>query len=745
MKNKVQKIFLTATGFLLLASQNIFITSATNPDNPGNDDAQFAPSPPDEGMWLLMLVQAYNYEKMNQMGCTIPANKIYSETEPSLKDAIVQLGGFCTAEFVSDQGLLLTNHHCGYDAIAEHSTVEHNYLDNGFWAMKPEDELKNEGLTVSVLMRMQDVTDSIVPLVKGMDQAQRVLKLQGIIKGLTSRAATSDDYRAEVKSMFSGNQYFLFVYEVFRDVRLVGAPPQSIGRFGGDTDNWMWPRHTGDFSMLRVYCAPDGSPADYSKDNIPYKPKYHLPVSLKGFAQNDFTMIMGFPGMTNRYLSSFALKEIMEVQNPTNLSIFKIVTDAQREEMNKNDSVRILLSSDYASIENSVLLFGGQQIGMKKNDVVGVKQKEEEAFSAWLELQGDSIRGIYGKVLKDLQKDYEQVRTYDAPLSWNFSALNWTTAGKNYAAMSQLIDPLGKKDDPDGLKSAIADVIESLDANWKGYWAPTEKMIWKNFLPAYLHALSKDDEATYISVIGSKAKNSDTAAACRAWVESTFAKSILLNKSKLDAFLKKPSLTVLQTDPFYFLCKSLEEKGTSYRSAFQNVRNSINKHNRIYLGGRMLMSPNTKWFPDANFSERLTYGKILDYNPRDGVHYQFQTYLKGVMEKENPSNTDFIVPEKLKQLWIQKDFGDYGANGDLPVCFLSNNDITGGNSGSPVMNGAGELIGIAFDGDYEGTAGDYVFDESVNRTISVDIRYVLFIIDKFAGCTRLIQEMDISK
>lgn len=693
----------------------------------------------DEGMWLPLLLKKLNEADMQKAGLKLTADDIYNINKSSLKDAIVQLGRFCTAEVISAEGLLLTNHHCAYDAIQSHSSVKNDYLTDGFWAMTREQELPNQGLTASFLIRMEDVTARVLAAVNDdMNEQERASKIKKVIAEIKAEATKDTHYNADVKSMLDGNEFYLFVYETFRDVRLVGAPPSSIGKFGGDTDNWMWPRHTGDFALLRVYTAPDGKPADYSKENVPLKPRHFLPVSLKGVEQKDFAMIMGYPGSTDRYLTSFGVKQAIEKDQPARVKIREERLRLMKEDMDKSDEVRIKYSSKYAQVSNYWKYFMGQTAGLKRLKVFDKKKQLEADFMAWVS-KDEGRQKKYGSVISDFEKVYEntgkyilsQVYLQEAALASEIilfalrnMQLNMTLAG--------------------GDKDAIAKAVEGMKAmaedHFKDYNAPTDQKITAALLKMYFEDVPAEQHPEIFNTIKTKYK-----ADFSKYVSEMFAKSVFASKEKYMKFIENPSAKVLAKDPAFTCMQSIITNAQMNISPKLNATRELDaKASRLFIAGLREMYPEKKFYPDANFTMRLTYGNVLDYYPRDAVYYNYYTTLDGIMEKEDPKNEEFIVPSKLKDLYRKKDYGKYAdKDGKLRVCFITNNDITGGNSGSPVIDGEGNLIGCAFDGNWEAMSGDIAFEPELQRTIVVDARYILFIIDKFAGAGHLINEMKI--
>lgn len=695
----------------------------------------------DEGMWLPLLIDRLNYVDMQKEGLKLTAEEIYSINHSSLKDAIIQFGNGCTGEIISSQGLVLTNHHCGYGAIQSHSTIDHDYLADGFWAMNMKEELPNEGLTARFLVRIEDVTQRVLAgLNDEMNETVRNEKISEIAKTIQDEATKGNGYQARVASFFNGNEFYLFVYEVFRDVRLVGAPPSSIGKFGADTDNWMWPRHTGDFSIFRVYTGPDGKPADFSKDNIPLKPKHHLPVSLDGVQKGDFAMIMGYPGSTDRYLTSYGVNLAIEVSNPTIVKIRQKKLEIMRKDMDANREVAIKYASKYAGISNYWKYFIGQTRGLKRLKVYDDKKAIEAEFAAWVNADA-ARRSKYGSVLPDIEAAYKVMGDYTLQRWYYIESI---ARGGEIMSLAQsfkgLLNELkAEKPDEARITRLKSSLTKSVERHFKNYNQPTDLKLLSAMLQMYYENVPVEQQPASFRAIVAKSKgNFDKLA------QGIFSKSMFASKEKIDAFLNKPSAKVLAKDPAFSLVNSFMEKFRENQKNLEQPSENLARANRLFVAGLREMQPDRKFYPDANSTMRLTYGKVLDYYPADAVHYNFVTTLKGVMEKEDPDNWEFVVPEKLKELYHKKDFGPYAMeSGEMPVAFLSTTDITGGNSGSPVLNGKGELIGLAFDGNWEAMSGDIAFEPELQRTISVDIRYVLFIVDKYAGAKNLIDEMTI--
>lgn len=695
----------------------------------------------DEGMWLPLLIKRLNYEDMQKHGLQLTAEEIYSVNNSSLKDAIVALNhGSCTAETISEKGLLLTNHHCAFGVIQDNSTTEHDYLMDGFWAMAMNEELPARNMTASYLIEMRDVTNDVIGNINiSTSGAERAKLIREAITAVESKIKeeVASHYEVQVKSFFEGNEYYVFIYETFKDLRLVGAPPSSIGKYGGDTDNWMWPRHTGDFSMLRVYMGEDGKPADYSESNVPYKPKHFLPISLGGVKKDDYAMIMGYPGSTDRYLSSYGVKQELEYRQPSVVKIREKRLAILKEDMNTSDEIRIKYASKYAQVSNYWKYFIGQQRGLKRLKVYDKKVALEQEFMDWVSRDHDMTE-IYGNILNEweagFKKDSETIlfRTYFSECIFASEAtLLAYRASQLYAALSA--EPV----DQAAVDAAVADLKSRAEKHFKDYNRSTDEKVAAALFEMFYNDIPKDQQPESMKNGAQKNKGD-----FNKMVKGMYDKSVFADEAKFNQFLSNPDKKTLVKDPVFQFATGFVGH---YRSVILPMRgdagDQIDNSNRLFVHGLRIMNEDKKYYPNANSTMRVTYGNVLDYYPADAVYYNYYTTIEGVMEKEDPNNDEFIIPDKLKELYKNKDYGQYGQDGTLHVCFLTNTDITGGNSGSPVINGKGELIGCAFDGNWEAMSGDIAFEPELQRTIAVDIRYILFIIDKYAGAKNIISEM----
>ncbi len=689
----------------------------------------------DEGMWLLPYLQQLNIKDMQAKGLKVSAKQIYDINGTSLKDAIVIFGRGCTGEIVSSQGLVFTNHHCGYGSIQQLSTVEQDYLENGFWAMDYQEELPCPGLSVTFIRSIEDVSDKIIPLLNdSMEEQERNKKVDELIEKIEKEAIPGESsQKTFVESFFGGNQYLLFIVEQYTDIRLVGTPPSSIGKFGGDTDNWMWPRHTGDFSIFRIYSDKEGKPASYSKDNIPYEAPNHLTISLKGVKPGDFTMILGFPGSTQRYMTSFEINQVLEVDNPNRIFIRGERQKLMMEDMQASEKVRLQYANKYANSSNYWKNSIGMNRGLIKLNVKGQKETLESQFLGWVSV--DSIRkDKYGDALKLIKEAVVERIPFENHRQYISEAL---LRGTEIIAMAGVGELLLKNDSTELDSTVLEKLGKNITDLYKDYNPPTDRKIAKRMIQIIYDSLSTEERPSELNSIDSLFGGS-----VDQYVDFLYDHSIFASQQQFDAFLKEPDVEKLKNDPAYKLNRSVMESFVMDAKKLSKINEKYSRGHRLFIAGLMEMQPDVKFYPDANFTIRLSYGQVLPYRPADGVIYEYYTTLDGVIAKEDPSNPmEFTVPDKLKELYRSKDFGQYAENGTIRVGFLSNNDITGGNSGSPVLNGRGELVGLAFDGNWEAMSGDIAFEPQLQRTISVDIRYVLFIIEKYAGATRLINEL----
>ena len=697
----------------------------------------------DEGMWLPMLI-GKNYEQMKKQGFKLTPSDLYSVNKASIKDAIVSFGGFCTGEIVSKNGLIFTNHHCGYDAVASNSTPENNILDNGFYAKSHAEEKAIPGLFVRFLVRMEDVTPKVTAALAGVAESERAVKIAEIGKKIAAEAMAGTTSEAEVKDIYKANQFLLFVYDRFTDIRLVGVPPQSIGKFGGDTDNWEWPRHTGDFSIFRVYAGADNKAAAYSASNKPYTPKKFLPVSIKGVKENDFAMVYGFPGRTDRYLTSYGVALATEKTNPTTVKLRDIRLKAWKEEMDKSVDTRLKLSSLYAQIANYWKYYIGQTEQLKRLNIYGEKQKQEAKFTA--SVKSDSV---YTGLMDEYKKAYAAYEPYAVHLTYVNEGLlasqwarNASQLGNAFKAMSE------KKDD----EAYIARVKESLN-NMVNIYQETyneiaDKKIFAQLLTSFYNDVPKSQHPKFITLIAEKYWKGSPEETFKNYADYLWANSSLIDPVKLRAFLTNPNMAALEKDPGYEYAKNLNPQDyvkNNFGSITTDFAATKNKLDNLYLKALLENNKGKLIYPDANSTMRISYGQVQNYSPKDGITYEITTDIDGMVAKYQKGDDEFDLPQSLLDAYAKRDFREYGENGTLPVNFISNNDITGGNSGSPVINGNGELIGLAFDGNWEAMSGDIAFDKNYKRTISVDTRFVLWCIDVLGGAKNIINELDIRR
>lgn len=697
----------------------------------------------DEGMWLPMLLGQQVYSDMVKHGLKLTKEQLYSINQPCIKDAVVIFGTGCTGEIVSNQGLIFTNHHCGYGVIAGSSTVEHNYLKDGFYAYTKDQEIKSD-LTVTFLERIVDVTDQVESALKGLNYADRAKKTAEVYKQVTDKVAdTANSISGKVYSMFKGNQYIMYVYKIYRDIRLVGAPPESIGKFGGDTDNWEWPRHTCDYSIFRVYTAKDGKPATYSADNVPMKPKYFLPVSLKGYKDGDYAMVFGYPGGTNRYEISYGIKLKNEIDNPSLVHLRDIRLKFMHQEMIKDPAVKLKLAESYASIANYWKFFDGETKQLEKYHVYENKQAAENKFEEWAKDKPE-----YQNVLSDYQKNYaawtpyakERVYLYEGILGSPLIAF-----ASSLISVERALTQQGKT------QADVNNALAAADAKRKTFLEKENLVSDKEIVAAtammFYKDIDKDQQPIgFYQGIKDKFGSLNDEATFKAWSNFVFGNTMILDSAKWAAFSANPDAVTLQSDPaFAYASAFVQNYLLKYSKQYSDFVARNDDLGRLYLKGIMEMNPAAakKMYPDANFSMRVSYGNVKSYSPRDAVHYDYETTEKGILEKYIPGDYEFNLPENEIDLLKKRDFGQYidKARNDLVTDFITTNDITGGNSGSPVMDGKGNLIGLAFDGNYEALSHKIQFDKDLNRTICVDIRYVLWCIDKLGNAKNIINEL----
>ena len=703
----------------------------------------------DEGMWLPMFVERLNYVDMQKMGLQLTPEELYSINHSSLKDAIVGLGSdampsmfFCTGEIVSEHGLLFTNHHCGYGAIQKLSSDEHDYLKDGFWAKNYGEELPAPDMTASFLVRMEDVTKDVLGVVTDdMDYDEQVSAKRAKMKELEAAASENGKYYPMVKSFYEGNEYYMFVYQVFPDVRLVGVANASIGKFGGDTDNWMWPRHTGDFSIFRVYADKDGNPAAYSRDNVPLTPKHHLPISLDGVQKDDFTMIWGFPGSTERYMSSYGIDYNVETFYPAIIDIFGTQLEVMEEYMKVDDHINLMYADNHAGLANTWKNFIGQCKMLRKNKVSETKVALERDFTNWV---NKNNKTEYKDALPNLRKAYQDMSEVAKYIYYPNFVAQAGPAGiaAQFAAYYQAY----LEKDKDSQEMSLM-ILQSMNVD--DLFAETDQQVEKKtfaeMLKTYKAAFKAEELPEIYNIIDKKFGGD-----IDAFADDVYANSIFGNADNIKAFLAKPNPKKIGKDYAYIMNTSMMEVIINAMPAYRNAMGAVSENDHVFVKGLReyyaATQPEKSLYPDANSTMRMSYGSVQDYMPADAVHYDYVCTANGILEKYVPGDFEFDAPKRLIDLIEKKDFGAYAdENGELIVCFLSTNDITGGNSGSPIMNGKGELIGLAFDGNWEAMSGDVNFEPKLQRTINVDVRYVLFIIDKYAGATNLIDELDIRR
>ncbi len=692
-----------------------------------------------EGMWIPMLLQQMNEKEMQEMGMKITAEDIYSVNHSSLKDAILLFGRGCTAELISDEGLLLTNHHCGFGQIQKHSTVAHDYLTDGFWAMNRDEELVNPGLTATLLIRMEDVTAGVLEgVTDNMTEKMRDALIAQNSKKIIAELEKDSLYQGSIKPFFNGNQYYMMVTETFKDIRLVGAPPSNIGKFGGDTDNWMWPRHTGDFSLFRIYVGKDGKPAEYSPDNVPYQPKFHFPISIDGVEENDFTFVFGYPANTSEYLPSYAIEMITEVQNPQKIKLRGTRLDIFGKYAEKDPQVRIQYASKDARVANYWKKMIGESGGIKRMKGIERKKNYEADFQQW------ANNNTYSQLLPTFEQVYTRLTPLNVATDYLMEAglaielVSYANGFSKLAALSET-----KPVDSEKINAEKTALLGKTKAFFKDYYQPIDEEVMAALLKIYDENLEQKYKPAFFTEIHKKYKGD-----FQAFTNAVFKKSIFDKQEEITQFIEnyRPNdLKKLEKDPAF---KMSQEMMAMYNGEIKQQRialnNTLDSLQRLYMKAQMEMKPDARFYPDANFTLRVTYGNVNGFSPKDAVYYKHFTTLEGIMQKENPDVYDYVVEEKLKELYNQKDYGRYAdKDGKLHVAFAASNHTTGGNSGSPVLNAEGQLVGVNFDRCWEGTMSDLMYDPEVCRNISLDIRYFLFIVDKFAGAGYLVDEMTI--
>lgn len=693
----------------------------------------------DEGMWLPLLLEKMNEKEMKSLGMKISAKDIYNINSGSLKDAIVSLGGFCTGELISSKGLLLTNHHCGFDAIQNHSTLENNYIRDGFWAKNYNEELTNPGLFVTFIVRIEDVTKQVLNGVDNeMAESERQSTVDKNINELRKNVKKETYQDSYIRGFFEANQYYLFITETYKDVRLVGAPPSSIGNFGKDSDNWMWPRHTGDFSMFRIYAGKDNKPADYSPDNVPYVPKKSLSISLDGVTEGDFTMVFGFPGRTTEYLHSAAVKQIMEVNDPAKIAIRDKALAVIDGFMRKDEQIKIQYSEKYALISNAWKKWQGEVLGLTRTNAFDKKKTYEAEFQRRVNAN-PKWKSEYGNLLSDLETAYNEFKPWSLARDYY---LEITSKIELFAVGSQLNALRNIKNN--GSKTAYSEALAKTQQRLPDFYKEYNPTVDRNLFEVLMEMYVKDQDSKIISPLAIeqlKEANNDYSK----WADEIYGGAELTAGKKVLAALEQNPAELLErvkTDKAVLLYHNMV---TVYNSEvapkLNEIQSRINKLQRSYMQAQMEVMKEKKFYPDANSTLRLTYGKVKGYAARDAVKYDYYTYLDGVIEKYIPGDYEFDVPKKIRELYNNKDYGQYGKNGKLPVCFIAANHTTGGNSGSPALDAYGNLVGLNFDRTWEGTMSDINYDPSICRNIMVDIRYVLFIIDKYAEAGHLIKEL----
>lgn len=695
-----------------------------------------------EGMWIPVLLQQLNEQEMQQMGMRITAEDIYSINRSSLKDAIVLFGRGCTGEIISNQGLLLTNHHCGYGQIQRHSTLQNDYLKDGFWAMNQTEELPNPGLTVTMMVKMEEITEKVLDGVTNeMTESERNTIIKDNIKKITETADQESGLTTSIRPFYHGNQYYIIYNRIFKDIRLVGAPPSNIGKFGGDTDNWMWPRHTGDFSLFRIYVDKDGNPAEYHPDNIPYTPDFHLPISIKGIDEGDFTFVFGYPARTNQYLPAAAVHMITEVSNPARIALRQKRLEVFKRYSDTDPKIRIQYAAKDAGVGNAWKKMIGESKGIHRLHAIDRKQETETRFTEWAKTD-PNLKKTYSELIPAFEQNYKQLEKLTLAMDY----MNEAGMGIELFQLANRFRPLATElqkttIDPDKLQELETTLKSFIQSFFKDYHQPIDREVAAALLALWTENQPENFRPDFLNVIAQKGN-------VQAAVNNLFDKSMFTSPANIEKWMQlnpKKKLKKLGQDPVWQAISDIHSFSQSnLLQPMRAITASNDSLQRLYMKGLMAMQPGKRFYPDANFTLRVTYGKIEGYSPADAIYYSPYTTLDGIMEKENPDIFDYVVEDRLKELYHTGDFEPYAdTEGRLRIAFAASNHTTGGNSGSPVLNADGQMIGLNFDRCWEGTMSDLMYDPAMCRNISVDIRYVLFIIDKFAQATHLIDEMTI--
>lgn len=686
------------------------------------------------GMWIPSLLKGMNEKEMKSLGMKMSASDIYDVNKSSLKDAVPHFNGGCTSEVISPKGLLLTNHHCGFDEIQSHSSVENDYITDGFWAMKMEDELPNKDLVVTFIVKIEDVTTQVLEGTQGLSEAEKQKKIQQNISSLSNSSPKESWQENKIRTFYDGNQYMLFLTETYKDIRLVGAPPSSVGKFGSDTDNWVWPRHTGDFSLFRIYADKNNRPAEYSKDNVPYTPKHFLPISLDGVAEDDFTLVFGYPGRTTEYLPAIAIEQIVKELNPAKVEIRDRALKVADGFMRKDKAIKIQYASKYASIANYWKKWSGESLGLTKSNAVSIKKQQEKEFQDKVAKAGKQAE--YGNLLADFEKNYTEILPYSLSRDYFTEVVLRNTEMLGLAYKMYQLEQIYNLRGEQSFNDRRNNLVEGLGAFYKDFNAKVDEKVFEQLIDLYATKSPKQFLPQSLNNIDASKLATEV-----------YGQSRLTNYDGVKELLKGDTKTVLanlNNDKGFQVVKAMADVFLKeVNPKYEEINMKITALQRTYMKAQLELNKDSRIFPDANSTLRVTYGKVKGYEPKDATLYTPVTYLDGVMEKYIPDDYEFDVPAKLIDLYKKKDFGQYGENGRMPVNFIGTNHTTGGNSGSPALDAKGNLIGLNFDRVWEGTMSDIYYDPAICRNIMVDMRYVLFIIDKYAGAKNLIEEMKI--